>query len=75
MLKVYRVTFMTYTNALKTTVSNGEFMIDKYKSIELGHEPFLITEDQIEYYNQFGGGIRNMEFVGYMEKGGIRCRS
>ena len=68
MTKVYAVTFMNYTDWTKDTVSNGEEEIGKVKYIHIGEDPFLILENDIEHYQKFGGGIRDMVFVGNIDK-------
>lgn len=64
--KVYEVEFMTYTNAMKNTVSDYTETQDigTTKYIHVGFEPFLITESQIDYFSDFGGGFRSLKFVG-----------
>ena len=63
MKKIYSIDFIKYTNNLYNTVTDNNH--EHY--IEVGKDPFLICEDEIEYYMKFGGGIKNMIFVGYME--------
>lgn len=50
----------------------GWRMKDKVKSnstpglyLTVGTEPFIIFEEDIPYYQDFGGGIRSLNFVGY----------
>lgn len=66
--KVYKVTFMRYTNVMEDTVSdwNGKLSdsITAEEYLDIGKEPFLLRESQLEYYRKFGGGYRNIEFVG-----------
>ena len=67
MKKVYAIDFIRYTDCLNDTVSNSD--PDNTEYIEVGrHEPFLVVEDDIDHYMKFGGGIRNMKFVGYIDK-------
>ena len=65
--KVYKVTFMQYTNAMKDTVSDwdgkGHSLAD-CEYLDVGKESFLLRESQLEYYRKFGKGYRNIEFVG-----------
>lgn len=65
--KVYKVTFMLYTNAMRDTVSDwdgkGHSLAD-CEYLDVGKESFLLRESQLEYYRKFGGGYRNIEFVG-----------
>ncbi len=60
-IKIYEIEFITYTDATKTTVYCES--LNQY--IEVGNEPFLISEDQVEFYKQFGNGIRSLTFVGW----------
>lgn len=65
--KVYKVTYMLYTNVMRDTVSDwdgkGHSLAD-CEYLNVGKEPFLLRESQLEYYRKFGGGYRNIEFVG-----------
>ena len=63
MKKVYSVDFIQYTNCLNTAVTD-----DNHENYITVDNPFLIFEDEIEYYMKFGGGIKNMIFVGYMDQ-------
>ncbi len=67
--KVYSVEFRSYTNCLRDTVSDYEETEDiaKTKYLTVGIEPFLIKESDIPKYQHFGGGYRNLHFVGNME--------
>lgn len=67
--KVYSAEFRNYTNFLKDTVSDYEETEDaaKTKYLSVGTEPFLIKESDIPKYQKFGGGYRNLSFVGNME--------
>ena len=70
--KVYSVTFMGYTNCIGDTVCThyGEsvpFGTSKY--LDIGHEPFLVLESELEMYREYGGGYRSIQFVGNMEVG------
>ena len=70
LVKVYSVTFMQYIDCLKDTISNNNKKDTKYITvIEHGfeHAPFLIKEYDIDKYKDFGGGIKELIFVGYME--------
>ena len=65
MKKVYRVEFMKYTDYGKTRVaSNTQALdyIDTYKG------DLLIFEDEIERYQGYGGGIKSLNFVGYIQE-------
>ena len=70
MKKIYSVTFCQYTNCMNDTVrrnSDDKFCMD---FIHTGRDPFLIPEDKIDYYMGYGGGIKDMNFVGCMEDEG-----
>ena len=60
-VKIYAIEFNEYTNYSKNCVSdgNGEY-------IDIDNGPFLIREDEIEKYRQFGDGIRTLTYVGTM---------
>lgn len=63
--KVYAVEFMSYTNSMKNTVSDkSNFKSGKVTYLDVGVDPFLITESQMEFYSKFGGGFRSLNFVG-----------
>lgn len=66
--KMYSITFNRYTSYLRDCVSTDDHNVKDIKYLKLPHnkEPFLIAEDEIEYYKQFGGGIKNQIFVGYI---------
>lgn len=64
--KIYSVEFMTYTDSLEDTVSDWDGKSSSIKDIEylkVGHN-FLLRESQLEIYRKFGGGYRNIKFVG-----------
>lgn len=64
--KIYSVEFMTYTDCLKDTVSDWDGKSSSIKDIKylnVGHN-FLLRESQLELYRKFGGGYRNIKFVG-----------
>ena len=62
MVKIYKVTFNQYTNSFRDTVSSK----DNEKYLDVGRGDFLIREDDMEYYKQFGDGFACLELVGYM---------
>jgi len=62
---VYSVTFNKYTNSSKNAVANNNEALD-YIDID-PNTPFLIFEDEIEKYTQYGGGIAYLVCVGEME--------
>lgn len=68
--KVYKVTFMTYTNVMKDTVSDWDGKpsnISKVKCLSVGKEPFLVRESDLDKYRCFGDGYRDIQFIGNME--------
>lgn len=69
LVKVYSVTFMQYTNCSRDTISNNK-KDTKYITVNehgFEHAPFLIKENEIDKYKDFGGGIKELIFAGYME--------
>ena len=64
-VKIYKVTFLSYTNFSKTAVSNQAEDCKNLKCIDV-KSPFLIKEDDISYYQQFGGGFESIQFVGFL---------
>lgn len=64
MEKVYEVEFMTYTNCMKDTVSNMKKEIGDMRYIDVGKEPFLVRESELEKYMAYGNGFRIIRFVG-----------
>lgn len=61
MVNVYKVEFITYTNAANDTVYSQN--LNKY----LQAKGLLIKETDFSYYSQFGGGFRKLEYVGVIE--------
>lgn len=64
MEKIYKVTFMEYNNVLRDTIANK----DNTDYINVGREPFLVRESELDTYMDYGGGFRSMVFVGNIEK-------
>lgn len=64
MEKIYKVEFMEYTNVLRNTVSNQKQEVADKKYLTVGKEPFLVKESELDKYSTWGGGFRNIEFVG-----------
>lgn len=64
MEKIYKITFMEYNNVLRDTVANK----DNTDYINVGSEPFLVRESELDTYMDYGGGFRSMVFVGNIEK-------
>ena len=67
--KVYTVEFMGYTNITKNTVSTYYEGCDKatIEYLDVSNGPFLIKESDLDKYKKFGGGYRDIHFVGYIE--------
>lgn len=66
--KVYHAEFMEYTNTTKNTVA--KYGPDKFKDTEylnVGPDPFLVKESDIDKYKGFGGGYKVLMFVGFIE--------
>jgi len=59
MKKIYRITFNEYTNALRDTIYNEDE--DRYLDIP---DLFLIKEGDVQFFQGYGGGIKEMKFVG-----------
>lgn len=64
MEKVYEVEFMQYTNCSRDTVCNNAESIKDSKYINVGKEPFLVRESELEKYREYGNGFRTVKFVG-----------
>lgn len=62
-VKIYSVTFCRYTNCMHNCVSNNDHT--EYLNLPDDHK-FLIREDEIETYKNYGGGIKDLQLVGYM---------
>lgn len=65
--KLYYVTFMYYTNCINDTVSNYESNghdLERIEYLTVGAEPFLLRESDLPKYQKFGGGYREIKFVG-----------
>ena len=66
--KVYHAEFMEYTDTIKNTVA--KYGTDKFKDVEyldVGPDPFLVKESDLDKYKEFGGGYKLLMFVGFME--------
>lgn len=59
---VYSVTFNKYTHSSKNAVANNNKALD-YIDINPNVPP-LIFEDEVEKYQQYGGGISHLICVG-----------
>ena len=60
--RIYKVTFLDYTNVIRGTIKGPE---GEYINIK---EPMLISEKDIPYYSTCGGGFEKLEFVGYLKR-------
>ena len=69
LVKVYEVEFMTYTNYIRDTVSNGAKKVEDLEYINTKCEPFLVPETDLDTYRKYGDGFRSIRFVGNMEIG------
>ena len=64
MIKLYRVEFIEYNNHMYDSISCSKWNT----TISLSEPKYLIIkESDIDYYRNFGGGIKSMDFIGYME--------
>ena len=64
--KIYKVTFMKYTNAMENTVSDHPGSGRGDCTYLDTSEPFLVRESELDLYRHFGGGFRSIEFVGML---------
>ena len=62
--KVYAVTFMRYTNAMRDTVRDDSADWTKSEYLTVGSEAFLVKESELDIYRKFGEGYRTINFVG-----------
>jgi len=65
--KVYEVTFMNYTSALKNTVSDWDgdpSNLSKVTYLDVTTSPFLLRESELSKYKRYGGGFRDIRFAG-----------
>lgn len=66
MEKVYRVTFLEYTNTLRNCVSNGKELPDR-AYLSLPHNSrgaVLAKESDLDALWEYGGGFDVLEYVG-----------
>jgi len=63
LVKIYAVGFMQYTNCMNDVVCHNE---KDMCYIDVGRQPFLVPEDQLGYFSNFGGGYKDVHFVGNM---------
>ena len=67
--RIYAVTFNSYTNALRNTVSDGNKDIAKTKYLHISQDlPFLIRESELLYYSKFGEGYSIVKCVGELSE-------
>lgn len=63
--RIYAVTFNSYTNTLRNTVSDGNKDIGETKYISLPEGiPFLVRECELLEYAKFGKGFSTVTCVG-----------
>ena len=62
--KVYAVEFMTYTNCMRDAVYCEEN--STYLSIDRTNAPLLVKESDLPKYQKYGGGFKNLHYVGSM---------
>ena len=68
LVKVYAVTFMRYTNGLRDTVYNTK--TNQYLDVIEDNNysgSFLIKENDLDHYKDYGDGFESVKFIGYME--------
>ena len=63
--KIYEVEFMFYTGYSKDAVSSspGEAKKDT-KYLDTSASPFLVRESDLHIFQKYGGGFRNLRYVG-----------
>ena len=63
--KIYDVEFMYYTGYTKDSVSSdpGEAKKDT-KYLDTSASPFLVRESDLHIFQKYGGGFRNLRYVG-----------
>ena len=67
--RIYAVTFNSYTNGLRNTVSDGNKDIGKTEYLSLSQDiPFLIRESELLYYSKFGKGYSMVKCVGELSE-------
>ena len=69
-LKIYSATFISYTNSSKDTVSDwdgeGYPKIGETSYLSVGQDAVLIREEDLQKYQKYGQGYRDLHFVGYL---------
>lgn len=58
---------MQYSDYMNRSVCNGTKEIKDSKYIDVGKEPFLIKESDLDRYREYGGGFRSLKFIGNIE--------
>ena len=61
LVKLYKITFNSYTTPKNDTVKN-----DDGESITIPKIGLIIREDEIEQYKSYGDGIRELSIIGEM---------
>ena len=65
--KIYSITFNQYTNCLNNTVSDGNKEIGKTEYVHCDSDgSLLIREDEFDFYQKYGQGIKSMNYIGIM---------
>lgn len=62
-VKLYKITFNTYTNALNDTVHHNNNTIDFIHIPETG---LIVREDELDTYKEYGNGFASLTIVGEM---------
>ena len=62
MIKIYELIFIRYTNSMRSQVKTQE---GEYLEIT---NPFLIKECDIEAIKKYGGGIKELKYVGCLKE-------
>lgn len=68
MIKIYAVKFI---NSCSGEVYSEE--LDMYIDSPPQLFPLIISEDELEYYDKFGGGIAELKLVGFRVKDNIKA--
>ena len=62
-VKLYKVTFNSYTNALYNTVRHNNNTLDFLHIPETG---LIVREDELDTYKEYGNGFASLNIVGEM---------
>ncbi len=61
LVKVYSVSFIQYTNCMNDTVRHND---RDMTFIDVGRESFLVKESDLAKVSEYGGGLRDIHFIG-----------